>query len=153
VKSTQETIDTLNLKIINFQKQILELKTEIKHFEENQRMIQKSTFVELIEWMDLLTILIDDLKSSDSVNRGQSLKSAERLQNRIIRFFKANTINKISTDDSVLQKDGVKIIEVRFHSTIRPGCIIEVIRDGYLWQDQVLRNQEVIAACAESIQK
>jgi molecular chaperone GrpE (heat shock protein) len=145
----ENSVNDLKSKVISFQRQILELKNEVSKINSAQNAKLKLVYTEVIDWADLLSMLIEDLKTNTTGDGApatmQAIKSAERLNNRIERFFKSNSICKISeTGDLNLQNEGVKIIEARPNPNFKDGTIIEVIRNGYTWNNQVLRKQEVI---------
>jgi molecular chaperone GrpE (heat shock protein) len=145
------TIDFLKNRIASFQKEIIELKRDLSSLNESNKSNIKNHFIEMIEWMDFLDILIIDINenlSSDNSNSyTQLLKTTQRLRSRMDRYFNSNSISKvqisqISNDES--KNTGVKIIETQTHPSFENGTVLEVIREGYLWNNQILRKAEVI---------
>jgi molecular chaperone GrpE (heat shock protein) len=144
-------INFLHSKITGFQKEILELKSDISAINDSNTSTLKKTFTEMIEWMDFLDILLVDinenLRTDNSSSYTQLLKTTQRLKSKMDRFFSSNGISKIQVKPILKNEHndfGIQVIETQNIANFENGTVIEIIREGYLWGPFVLRRAEVI---------
>ena len=134
----------LKTKIIVFQKKILEQQAELQQLKEKSDKEMRQILLEQIEWLDALSILSEDLKAQPEPDHSAILKSTEYLKRKMQRFFKANAIEKINPSESSLLSGDFKVIETRPELGQSDGTVLEIIREGYKWKDEVLRKAEVV---------
>jgi molecular chaperone GrpE (heat shock protein) len=140
-----QRIQPIRAKIIDFQSQIVDLKREIRQVRESTGREQKRTLLEQIDWLEMLSIAIDDLRAGRSQPiAGGGLKALERLKSKMQRFFDTNSLVAISPQGLVHEGDGLKVIGTLPDPNRPEGTVLKVIRSGYTWKGQVLRQAEVV---------
>lgn len=134
----------IKAKIIELQKEILNLKGKLQDQQINSENALQTIFVEQIEWFDHLQLMLDDLKLCAPDNETATNKSLEKLRNKMERSFLKNSISKILPTDLNSYQDGLKVVETRAHPSMEYGSVLEIIRQGYQWKGKVLRKTEIV---------
>lgn len=139
----------LKTRIIGFQGEIVKIKQDLHQAEEHSQKEQKKLILEQLEWFDALNMIIEDVRSDEaSGNTGLIIKSLERLKNKMQRHFTSisislinpvNALNDISSDVS-----SIKVVSTLSDLNIADGTIVETLRKGYKWKNQVIRKTEVV---------
>ena len=82
-------------KIIDMQKEVLDLKSQLKEHHVNTQKFVQSIFIEQIEWFDSLQLIAEDFKKNTQEDNKSIIKSIERLQKKMDRSFLQNKVFKI----------------------------------------------------------
>lgn len=130
--------------------------------EDNKRLIQqqnemmRSILLDLIEVYDRLSAGVDILQHYQPVN--SLFKHSKKKDIRFIKQFKDGQVMTMSRFEQLLQQHQVKEIEcvgkmlnpttmiaaeTEQDSSLENGIVIEALRKGFLYQNQVLRLAEV----------
>lgn len=136
-------------KVIEFQKRIVELKHEVRQLRDDADKETKRALIEKLEWFDLLSIAIEDLKVHMESDQKISenivfIKPLERLKNKMHRYFESHSIVPVTPNHSDEDNDCIKVVDTRPHSKLPEGTVLEIIRRGYRWKRQVLRKAELV---------
>lgn len=134
-------LPALKTKVIEFQKSIVELKDELRQLQNAADKEAKRAFLEQLEWFDLLSLAIEDLKASEHT---VFIKSFERLQKKMQRYFESHAILPVTPKHSEQDADCIKVLDTRPHPELPEGTVLEIIRPGYRWKGQVLRKAELV---------
>jgi molecular chaperone GrpE (heat shock protein) len=142
-------LNSLNERIIGFQRNILELKKQIKILEENNFTYKKKKILTEIEWSELIFQLTEDVDLFDDSEINQNckqsvMKSLQKFLNKIEKHFESESVVKIEPNDLSQDLNSIKIIETWQNPDLSDGVIAEIVRPGYKLDSQILRKAEVI---------
>ncbi len=145
------TAEELVNKVVKFQRNILVLKEQIIAIEEKSGIDKSKTLLTQIEWYECVSQICADISGLDS-NQASAIvmdiqglgKSLIRLQAKMQRYFNSIAVVKLNEQDLYSDSTLMKIIETRQDPLLSDGAIVEVIRPGYRFNQQLLRKAEVI---------
>lgn len=135
----------IKIKLIEFQREILDLHGRCQIQKASSEKVLKEIFLEQIEWIDHLDLIIEDIKHSSFEEGTIVTKSILHLKKRMERFFKQHSIAKMSPATIDSEPEGIKVIETRSDISLNDGVILEILRPGYKWNSVILRKSEVIS--------
>jgi len=137
-------------RIVGFQKNIHNLKSEIRERDDALEKVQKRHLLEEIEWFELINFLIADQTESSADSESAEklvlcLRTLEGIRKKIQRFLTQNEVQQITSKTICEEPDHIKVVETRQDSSLPTNAIQEVLRQGYKWKNISLRKAEVIA--------
>ena len=139
---------SLRLRVIVFQKKIIELKSRLQEALESSKIDQKNLLLEELAWFDSIVEIIEMMQSQEKIVQVSGnpflLKNLERLKQKMQRHFENNTVYPIKPLHIEDEKSGIKIIETRPDPHLQDGTVIETIRVGYKWKGLPISKAEVV---------
>lgn len=146
----------LKIKLINFQKEIVSLTQTINKQQREFEEKEQEHNLELISLIDSFENIFNTLEAKeqacgkneineDNLNktRRKVIKSCHRIYRKISRILDDKGVNKIEFSDNKAQPGLCKILETQTDSGKEDGDIVEIIKDGYKKNNQVIRIAEV----------
>ncbi len=137
----------LTQRVAQFQKQILILTKEVQDLKNLDLLHQKNLLLFELDLFERIGICLENLhdEAETSVVATSTEKALERLRFRMQSHFNYMNVSALKLQHISDEADGVRVVETRSHSQLNDGHIIEVIHQGYRWNNQVLHSAEVIA--------
>lgn len=156
----KSTLDTLSSALATVQEDnrtlAAELASHAERMEQQQRQIMRTVLLDIVEIYDRLTAGLESLQNYRPVS---SLFKRSRDQDiRFIRHFKEGQAMTVRRFEQLLQQYQVRpidcagqlfdpvtmnAIETGYDPKLENGIVLEELRKGFLFQDQVLRLAEV----------
>jgi molecular chaperone GrpE (heat shock protein) len=146
----------LKQKIIEFQQTIAELNISLAQKEELFYKKERDSFLSLLDTMDAMEALEKNLETK----KGKLDKTAKMLgknilsiHRKLLRHFKSASIVPMEFSENKATMEYCKILETRGHPELENETILEIIKKGYLNQqdNRVLRKAEVITVLNEKL--
>ncbi len=138
----------LKNKLIRFQKDILSLTQELNN---NKRLLEEKeqqNNLELISLIDSFENIFNSLDASNSNELDKRskrvIKSCRSIYRKTNRILESKGVNRIEFTDNQAQPGLCKIIETTTDLTKQNGSIVEIIKNGYHKDKQIIRSAEVI---------
>lgn len=146
----------LKIKLINFQKEIVSLTQTINKQQREFEEKEQEHNLELISLIDSFENIFNTLEAKEQAcekneinednlhnTRRKVIKSCHRIYRKISRILDDKGVNKIEFSDNKAQPGLCKILETQTDSGKEDGDIVEIIKDGYKKNNQVIRIAEV----------
>ncbi|OQY52095.1 MAG: nucleotide exchange factor GrpE [Desulfobacteraceae bacterium 4572_89] len=146
--------ELLRQKIIEFQQTIAELNIALTQKEELFYKKERDSFLGLLDIMDALGALEKNLETKkDKLDKTAKMlgKNIHSIHRKLLRYFKSASIVPMEFPGNKATMEYCKVIETRGHPGLENETIIEVVKNGFLNQqdNQVLRKAEVITVLNE----
>jgi len=150
--------ELLRQKIIEFQQTIAELNISLAQREELFNKKERDSFLGLLDIMDAFGALEKNLETKkDKLDKTAKMlgKNILSIHRKLLRHFKSASIVPMEFPENKATMEYCKVIETRGHPGLENETIIEVVKNGYLNQqdNQVLRKAEVITVLNEEFDR
>ncbi len=152
----KEKKDFLRKKLIEFQLKIADLSHALKEQAGVFHARERELFSGLFEVLDAFENLEGTIKAKedgmDKTSR-RLVKNVRSIRKKLVRLLKVNGVVKIEFPDSRAGMDSCKVVDTRSSETLENETILEIVKNGYVNQDEgkVLRKAEVITVLNENL--
>lgn len=141
------TKQRLQEKLVNFQRDIINLSQELQAKEQAFQDVEDHLLLELMLVLDafenIFSHLEDQAETFDKSVR-RALKSFTRIQNKVMRILEERGVEQVAFPDGKAVVGLCKVVETQAVEGREEGEIILIVRHGYRHGERVLRPAEVI---------
>jgi len=148
--------ERLKQKIIEFQQKIAELKLiNVQTLEQSDKR-EKDSFLNLLDIMDAFTTIEKNLEAKkDTLDKTAKMlgKNIFSIHKKLLRHFRSASIVQMEFPEKKATMEYCKIVETREHPDLENETILEVVKEGYIHNQNgiVLRKAEVITVLNEEV--
>lgn len=139
--------EQLREKLIHFQKQLIDLNTEISVDKVACQEQREGLFLELVALLDafenIFAAMAEKEPSSDKSTL-RVLNSFQAIQRKLLRTLEERGVTTIELPDNKAQMGLCHIIETHEAVDQEEGTILTTVRTGYRYGEKILRPVEVI---------
>jgi molecular chaperone GrpE (heat shock protein) len=141
--------ELLRRKFIDFQRQIAELRLEIRTREDSFLARERGLYAGLFEVLDAFESLEETLQAKEEgMDKTARLmaKNIRAIHRKLNRMIAANHISRMEFPDNIARMDCCKVVDTQEAPDLEDETIITVVKSGYIHDElgTVLRKAEVI---------
>ena len=139
--------EQLREKLIHFQKQLIDLNTEVSANKMACQAQKEGLFLELVALLDAFENIFAALAEKEpSSNKStlRTLNSFRAIQRKLLRTLEERGVTTIALPDNKAQMGLCHIIETHEAEEQEDGTILTTVKTGYRCGEKILRPAEVI---------
>lgn len=142
----------LRSKLIDFQREIDELKKNSSEQEKSFQVRERNFLLDLFEILDAFDNLDNNIQSKqDSLDKTgrRLLKNTRAIKRKLLRLFRSHHIEPLEFSDDKARIEQCKVVATTSDVSRENETIISVEKTGYIdiEQDIILRKAEVVTVC------
>lgn len=137
----------LRNKLIDFQKRLIELTTEVHTRKKRCQEAEEFFILELFGVLDAFENIFANLaerEPSSNKSMQRTMKSFQAIHRKLLRILEEKGATQIKLEDNRAQMGLCQVIETRVTEDQEEGTVLAIIKNGYRYREKVLRPVEVV---------
>jgi molecular chaperone GrpE len=142
--------DTIVEKVSNLIKDNIKLKHSINENIIEKQADQERFFLEILEIFDGIESLLNFLTQQDQFPNRMT-KNLLNLQKKVLNILQKRGVTPITIKENDLDFNLCRVVDQEIRDDLEEKTITKIIRQGFFYQDKILRPTEVIISLKSSI--
>jgi molecular chaperone GrpE len=141
--------DTIIEKVSNLIKDNIKLKYSINENIIEKQADQERFFLEILEIFDGIESLLNFLNQQDQFPNRMT-KNLLNLQKKVLNILQKRGVTPITIKENDLDFNLCRVVDQEIRDDLEEKTITKIIRQGFLYQDKILRPTEIIISLKSS---